>query len=191
MWDSRQPRRRRPYPRRRAVENPPVISMKKTVPTSPQAHLDTPRIIKEEPNSAQRRVPPHETGPGACRTFWPQRGKRTNGSDIKRARTSLGLIRYSIYPIRTNCVSRFESKSFRRNILEPNAGGEGVPPPGSVLPTQNPTIPHASGPIRHTIYPIRTNRVSRFESKSLCSNILESNARGGGGHYSRIRATTS
>src|ERR1017187_520349 len=33
--------------------------------------LDTACIVKEEPNSAQRRVPPYRTGPGACRTFWP------------------------------------------------------------------------------------------------------------------------
>src|ERR1039458_52606 len=36
-------------------------------------------------------------------------------------------LRPSIYPIRIDSVSRFESKSFRRNILESNAGEEGVP----------------------------------------------------------------
>src|ERR1017187_6806765 len=36
-------------------------------------------------------------------------------------------LRPSIYPIRIDSVSRFESKSFRRNILESNAGGGGGP----------------------------------------------------------------
>src|ERR1039458_3440243 len=60
--------------------------------------LTRPRIIKEEPNSAQRRVPPYWTGPGACRTFWPQRGETNKCICTKSARTSSGLIRQTIYP---------------------------------------------------------------------------------------------
>src|ERR1039457_5719468 len=40
-------------------------------------------------------------------------------------------LRPSLYPTRIDYVSRFESKPFRWNILESNAGGGGAPVPGT------------------------------------------------------------
>jgi hypothetical protein len=63
-------------------------------------NLDTACIIEEEPNSAHSVVSRLTgTGPGACRTFWPQRGETNKCIDGKSARTSSGLIQHAIYPV--------------------------------------------------------------------------------------------
>jgi hypothetical protein len=56
---------------------------------------------------------------------YPQENVPVSGSMCAH---SYGPIRPRDIPNRTDSVPRFESKSFLENILESNAGGEGVPP---------------------------------------------------------------
>src|ERR1035437_9205046 len=90
-----------------------------------------------------------------------------------------GLVRHTDISSRTDCISRFESKSFLENILESNAGGGGDPPPG-MAPVSVSTRAQSSAPYPAHDIPNRIDCVSRFESKSFLENILESNAGGEG-----------
>ena len=108
-------------------------------------------IIKEE--QATVSCPPAGTGSGACRRW----ERNTNASTPNRTRHLCprhgrfwtthtqtrvpNRLRRCHIPKRINCISRFESKSFLKNILESNAGGRGCPrrkrPPDPAL--QEPT----------------------------------------------------
>src|ERR1035441_276892 len=96
----------------------------------------------------------------------------------KRAHSS-GLIRHVDISNRSDCVSRFESKSFLENILESNAGGGGGTPRGTA-PVSVSTCAHFLWPYPAHDISNRIDCVSRFESKSFLENILESNAGGRG-----------
>ena len=102
-------------------------------PPFPPRFLDTARIIKEEPNSAQRRVP--HTGPD-LKPFGRRVGKRTMHPYTKRARTPLDpsdlrYIRSESIPYPGSNLSHFDGISWNQM-----PGGEGVPP-GLVLTTPN------------------------------------------------------
>src|ERR1035437_2987319 len=53
-------------------------------------------------------------------------GRVPGGRACPRGGIAGTLANHTIYPNRINSVSRIESKSFRRHILESNAGGKGV-----------------------------------------------------------------
>ena len=99
--------------------------------------LDTPRIIKEELSSAQRRVPRDRTWSlpqvgtekmhrhQHLRPTWV-RAAAGPGPRIPKRLVPSRLRRCHI-PKQIDCISRFKSKSFLENILGSNAGGRGVP----------------------------------------------------------------
>jgi hypothetical protein len=140
--------------------------------------LDTACIIKEEPNSAQRRVPPYRNRTWSLSHLLAAAWGNEQMYRHQKCAHFLQSHPARNIPNRTDCVSRFESKSFLENILESYAGGEGYPQEN--VPVSGSMCAHFPWPIRHTDIPNRTDSVSRFESKSFLENILESNAGGGG-----------
>ena len=141
--------------------------------------LDTACIIKEEPNSAQRRVPPCRNRTWSLSHHLAAAWGNEQMHRHQKCAHSCGLIRHTDISNRADCVSRFESKSFLENILESNAGGRGSPPQG-MAPVSVSTCAHFLWPYPAHDISNRTDCVSRFESKSFRENILESNAGGRG-----------
>ena len=92
--------------------------------------LDTACIIKEEPNSAQRRVPPCRNRTWSLSHHLAAAWGNEQMHRHQKCAHSCGLIRHTDISNRADCVSRFESKSFLENILESNAGGGGYPSGG-------------------------------------------------------------
>ena len=129
------------------------------------------------------------TGPGACRTIWPQRGGNEQMHRRQTCAHSSGLNPARDISNRTNCVSRFESKSFLENILESNAGGRGVPLSG-MAPASGSTCAHSSGLIRRTIY--RTGPIS-YQGSNLSPflRIFWNQIPGGGGTPSGWRQSAA
>jgi hypothetical protein len=147
-------------------------------PPFPPRFLDTACILKEEPNSAQRRVPPYRNRTWSLSHLLAAAWGNEQMYRHQKCAHFLQSHPARNIPNRTDCVSRFESKSFLENILESYAGGEGYPQEN--VPVSGSMCAHFPWPIRHTDIPNRTDSVPRFESKSFLENILESNAGGAG-----------
>src|ERR1035441_7287108 len=144
-------------------------------PPFPPRLLDTARIMKEEPNSAQRRVT--HTGPD-LEFFGRSVGNEQMHPSTKRARTSLDpsdlrYIRSESIPYPGSNLSHFDGISWNQM-----PGGRGCPLGSCSQRRTDDCIP--LWPLLPSIYPIRIDSVSRFESKSFRRNILESNAGGRG-----------
>jgi hypothetical protein len=113
--------------------------------------LDTACRIKEEPNIAQRRVPPYRNRTWSLSHHL---AAAWGNEEMHRHQKCAHFLRsHPAHDIsnRTDCVSRFESKSFLENILESNAGGRGTPRKTCQSAAQCARTP--LGLIRHAIYP--------------------------------------
>ena len=148
----------------------------------PRRPLDTPFIIKGEPNTAQRRV--RSTIPDRTWSLSHLLAVAWGNEQMHRHQKcahSSRLIRHMDISNRIDCVSRFESKPFLKNILESNAGGRGNPPPGMASVSVS-TCAHSSGlnPARDS-----ANRTDSVRSPDLSpfEDIFWPKMGGGGGGY--------
>jgi hypothetical protein len=159
--------------------------------TNPPKPLDTACTIKEEPNSVQRRVPPYwnrtwnpshhlAAGWGNEQMHPNQKCAHLLRSYPAHGYTGCGKIRFSDRP---GLVARgFSLGSPRHYGRRINAG---FSPWDTLLAPSSQDSPFSAAYISDISN--RTNFVSRFESKSLLKNILESNAGGGRGYPPKHR----